>query len=129
MSKFALLKIEAVKGKQKFYKLEKDGKCKFDDFENEARRSYSKELFRIYALMDKVSDMQTLTKEQFRDITPKGDLTKEYEFKTHNLRVYAIHEAHTGKIIVLGGFKNTQNQDINKFRELKKQYLLEGTGK
>jgi hypothetical protein len=50
-------------------------------------------------------------------------LVKECEFKTHHLRVYAIHEIDTGKIVIMGGYKTKQKQDINHFREVKKQYL------
>ena len=123
MSSFALKEISAVKGKQKFYKLIKDDNCDFDDFEIEARKNYSSQMNRIYALINKIANMETLSEKQFRDITPKKELIKEYEFKTHNLRVYAIHEAGTGKIVITGGFKNTQENNINHFRQIKKQYL------
>jgi len=49
---------------------------------------------------------------------------KEYEIKTHHLRVYAIHEAGTGKIIICGGYKNTQKNNIRHFREVKNQKML-----
>ena len=56
------------------------------------------------------------------EIKLKQNQVKEYEFKSKHLRVYAIQQIN-GKIIVLGGFKNNQKEDINKFRSLKKQYL------
>ena len=129
MSKFSLVEIESVKGKQKFFKLLKDDICEFDEFEYEARINYSKQMTRIYALMNRVANIQTLTREQFQDITPDKELIKEYEFKTHNLRVYAIHDAGTGKIIITGGYKNTQDSDITHFREVKKQYFNFGSKK
>lgn len=123
MSKFALVEIDAVKGKQKFFKIVKDGVCEFEEFESEVKKQYRSEMNRIYALMNKIANLQTLTQQQFRDLTPDGELIKEYEFKTHSLRVYAIHEVGTGKIIITGGYKNTQKSDINHFRELKRQFL------
>jgi putative component of toxin-antitoxin plasmid stabilization module len=127
MSNFTLIEIVAIKGKQKFYKLKKDAVCAFDDFETEARINYNSEINRIYALMNKFANLETLTKKQFKDITPTKELIKEYEFKTHHLRVYAMKEANTGNIIITGGYKNSQRSDINHFREMKKMYIQKGS--
>jgi len=129
MSIFALKELDVIKGKQKFFKLLKDGVCEFDEFEIEARINYYSQMTRIYALMNKVANLETLTMKQFKDITPKKEKVKEYEFKTKNLRVYVIHESDTGKIIICGGYKNSQNKDITHFREVKKQYLITGITK
>lgn len=123
MSKFALEKIESVKGKQVFYDLTIDGVGQFSSFSNEVEEIYKSELLTINARMDLVSNLQRLPKEKFRDITPKKESVKEYEFKTKHLRVYAIHIENTGKVIVLGGFKNSQKKDIPSFRSLKSQFL------
>lgn len=126
MSIFALKEIDAVKGKQKFFKLIKNGVCEFDVFEEELESQYASEMQKIYILMDKVANLGSLSEKQFRDLTPIGEKIKEYEFKTHSLRVYAIHEVGTGKIIITAGYKKTQKSDMKHFRELKRQYLLQG---
>ena len=41
----------------------------------------------------------------FKDITPRIENNKEYEFKTDNLRVYLFHEKNTRHIIGCGGKK------------------------
>ncbi|MCX6146165.1 MAG: hypothetical protein NTW25_02810 [Candidatus Kapabacteria bacterium] len=123
MIKFTLIEIEAIKGKQKFFKLFKNEKCDFDTFEKDVRINFNSEMNKIYALMDRVANLESLPQSMFKDITPFKDKTKEYEIKTHHLRVYLIQEAKTGKIIVTGGYKNSQKIDINHFRELKRQYL------
>ena len=123
MKTFSLIEIGAVKGKQKFYKLIKDGFCEFDNFESTALINYNSEIKRMYSLMNKVAELQSLPLTMFRDITPKKENVKEYEIKTKHLRVYLFHENNTGKIVAVGGFKNTQKGDIKHFREIKKTYL------
>lgn len=125
MSKFALHNIETIKGKQLFFQLEINGEKQLDIFENELiGTTYDGEFKTILTLMEFVANNRTLPKNKFRDITPKKEIVKEYEFKTKHLRIYTIHKP-GGKIIVLGGFKNNQKSDINLFRSIKKQFLNE----
>ena len=70
-----------------------------------------------------VANLKMLPKEKMRDLTPKNEFVKEYEIKTKHLRIYFIHQKQKGKIIILGGFKNMQPKDIERFRVIKKQYL------
>ena len=125
MSNFALIEIEGIEGKQKFFKLEKDGICEFDVFYDKikAQKRYYSELLTIFDKMDYVANLGRLPKTQFRPLTPKKEYVKEYEFKTKHLRVYAIHEEKTGKIIICGGYKKDQKKDIKHFRSIKRQYL------
>ncbi len=126
MHKFALEKIEAVKGRQTFFKLKKGAKCFLDDFEAEIKRNgqYVGELASLYAIMEAVSNNQSLPKTKFREITLKKEIIKEYEVKTKNLRLYLIKHTN-GKIVVFGGYKNNQKSDIRSFRSLKSQFLSE----
>nr|WP_302828664.1 hypothetical protein [uncultured Bacteroides sp.] len=122
MSKFALEKIELIKGRQTFNKLLVDGKAPFDSFTEELEEQYESELGSIYYRMEAVANLQSLPKDKFRELKGgKGDV-KEYEFKSKHLRVYAIHQK-DGKIVVMGGYKNSQDKDITTFRALKKQYI------
>ena len=125
MATFVLKEIEAVKGKQKFFELFVDGESQFGDFCSELRsnKQYFSELLTILALMDRVAQLKMLPKSKFRDITPKKTSVKEYEFKTKHLRVYAFHMERTGKIVAYGGYKNTQSEDITRFRSFKNRYL------
>lgn len=77
----------------------------------------------IYLYMDSVANMKSLPHSKFHPLdTNNADGYREYEFKTKHLRVYVIKQ-HGGKIIVMGGYKNSQKRDIASFRALKKQYL------
>jgi hypothetical protein len=125
MSKFALHNIESINGKQLFFQLEINGIKQLDVFEEELiGTTYDGEFKTALTLMDFIANNRTLPKTKFRDITPKKESVKEYEFKTKHLRIYAINKP-GGKIIVLGGFKNNQKSNINLFRSIKKQYLNE----
>jgi putative component of toxin-antitoxin plasmid stabilization module len=94
-----------------------------DPFSKEASVQYESELLTLNARMDLVANLERLPKQKFRDLTPAKEQVKEYEFKTKHLRLYVIHIEKTGKVVVLGGYKNTQKKDIRGFRSLKKQYL------
>lgn len=88
---------------------------------------YKSELGTLYAYMERVANSESMPVRKFRDLTPSQETVKEYEIKTKNLRVYLIKRK-GGKIVVLGGYKNTQKNDLRKFRSLKKQYLQSISG-
>ena len=123
MTTFVLRKLDAVVGRQQFFELVA-GNSQFDSFceEIRERKQYYSELLKIFTLMDLVSQLKMLPKTKFRDITPKNETVKEYEFKSKHLRIYAIQKTN-GKIVILGGYKNNQNKDFLRFRSLKKQLL------
>ena len=68
MSKFALEKMELIKGKQIFNKLLVDGKAPFDCFTEELEEQYKSELGSIYYRMEAVANLQLLPKDKFREL-------------------------------------------------------------
>lgn len=124
MSIFALKKYDVVQGNYPFYRLAEDGKCQYDEYckEIEEKTSYASELLSIKQTMVRVANNQRVPKEKFRQIDK--DL-KICEFKSRNLRVYALHEDRKGKIIILGGYKNQQKADIRQVKSLAQQYLAQ----
>jgi len=124
MSKFALQRIDAIQGNQTFEKLIVNGDCPFDSFEKNLESKYRRSLEKIYFYMNEVANNKPLPNTKFKDVTPKKEKVKEYEFKDGDLRVYGI-SSYGGKIIILGGNKNHQKKDFRAFRSLKKQYLKE----
>lgn len=125
MSIFTLESIEAIICEQSIDKIYVNGKCQFDEFEEEIlkNKKYRNELGMIYRYIELSSEIGSLPpKNHFEDITPQREKVKEYEFKTKHLRVYAIKKPN-GKIIILGGYKNRQAKDLNKFRSIKRRYL------
>lgn len=102
-----------------------DGVNNYKEFEDQIIRegTYEKELVTIQARLEEMADRKHLPQKKCRNITPRKEKVPEIEIKTHNLRVYIIHEKHKGRIILYEGKKNTQKKDIRKFRSVKKLYL------
>lgn len=125
MNKFALKFINEITGRIKIFVLLVNNHSEYEDFERkiETEGSYSSELVTIQTRLQDIADGKLLPKEKFRNITPKKELIKEYEIKTRHLRVYLFHEEKTGRVIVCGGKKITQQKDMNHFRLIKKEYF------
>jgi putative component of toxin-antitoxin plasmid stabilization module len=123
MNRFALEDIQEVKGQIKFKKLVIDGFCQYDEFcrQIESDGNLKKQLVGILANMNQVAQMNRLPKEKFREITPQKQQVKEFEIKKGDLRVYLIKEQ--GHIVILGGKKGSQNEDVKQFRSIKQRYL------
>jgi putative component of toxin-antitoxin plasmid stabilization module len=123
MPNFALADMPEIRGKIKFRKLIVDGVCPYDEFCSEVRHdgNLEKQLAGLLNNMNQVAGMNRLPHEKFKDITPKGELIKEFEVKKGDLRVYMIKEE--GHVVIIAGKKNTQQKDIRRFQSLKKQYL------
>ena len=120
---FATEIIETIKGKQVFEKLLVDGICLLDEFEAAIKDNpqYTSELKTLFAYMDFVANGISLPKTKFREI--KGDkiITKRYELKSKHLRVYLFNQPGS-KMVVMGGYKNTQEADIRQFNSIVKEF-------
>lgn len=126
MRKFDLDELEAVVGKQKFYDLKINGLSQYKEFKEIIGKNHSQymtEVITMFAYMDLVSNLKTLPKTKFREITPKKDNIKEYELKSKHLRIYLFHHENKGKIIALWGLKINQDRNISSFRQIKKEYF------
>lgn len=95
-----------------------------DEFEAEIKSDeqlYS-EYGTIFAYMNFIATGQSLPKTKFREIKGGNIQTKRYEFKSKYLRIYAFNKPN-GKVVVLGGYKQTQENDINKLNAIVKEYI------
>lgn len=131
MPTFTLKKIDQVKGKISFYKMEIDGNCEFDQFcEYLEKKKEGSKLRAIYAIMESASNITAsrLPGTKYKELSgrPTGDDVKEYEIKKKPYRVYLFKDDE-GKIIVFGGTKSNQKRDIKRFRSIKNEYLLSRT--
>lgn len=141
MPKFDLKKIVAVKGVYPFYQLTIDNEVDFSEckteeeindkkegildlYEKTLQKRYKKDMVQIYNTMERVANNEHVSGEKYHELEdrPKNDPYKDYEFKHGDLRVYAIKDS-VGKIIIFGGFKNSQKKDIRKMRALKINYF------
>jgi len=129
MYNFALKEITEITGKLKIYKLLIDGVCSYDVFEKEIETegNYLSELRTIVTRLYDIADCKTLPEQKYKDITPSKQNNKEYEIKTHHLRIYLFHDKKTGHIIVSGGKKGSQKGDIKHFRKIKNEYFKQIT--
>lgn len=125
MHTFALQEIKEIRGRLKIFKLLIDGKCEYDEFEKEIKTegNLKSELITIETRLHEMADLKSLPATKFKDITQKNATNKEYEIKTHHLRVYLFHEKNTGRVIVCGGKKGTQKADIMHLRKIKDEYF------
>ncbi len=128
MSKFVLEIIDEVCGKQKFYKLFISGKCEFDIFWDKYSRDklMRKQLAIIQTRLKAVADLNynCLDKTKFRELKrDRADLHKDYEIKTKNLRLYFFKDDKNGQVIVIGGNKDSQDEDLIRMRAIKKEYF------
>lgn len=121
---FVLLKIEQVKGKINFYKLQIDGRCEFDEFCEVLEKAGERTtLNTIYATMESVANLKFLPRKKFWPLKgrKKNDIIKDYEIKKDENKVYLFKDE-AGNIIVFGSTKNNQKEDIVKLRKLKIEY-------
>lgn len=125
MSKFAVKRLETPKGVSNVKLLIENGNCYLETFYSSLvdNEKYRKEYGKLLQYIERDSDGGNLPSEKKKDITPKCEFVKEYEFRSKNLRIYAIKQAN-GKLIILGGLKKNQSKDIAKFRLIKNRYLI-----
>lgn len=93
-----------------------------DYFEHNLEAKDKSSFRRLMTILNRVINNESLPQTMFKEVSRKKDIIKEYEVKANNLRLYLIKIKH-GKLIILGGYKNTQKQDFVKFRNLKQQYI------
>mgnify|MGYP000881667931 FL=1 len=101
-----------------------DGICLIDEFENEIRqkKQYISELTTIFSYMDLFANGKSLPQTKFREIKGIKSAVKRYEFKSKHLRVY-VFNIPGGKMVVMGGYKNTQEADIRSLHSIVDEYL------
>lgn len=104
-----------------FYKMEIDGECPFDKFTEDVERVAidKKHLVSIYAMMDTFNPNLRYPKTKLNHINSniRGDI---YEFKKDNLRVYVLLQK-PNVLIVMGGYKIDQKQDVKRVDRLIKE--------
>ncbi|MCF8304165.1 MAG: hypothetical protein K9I94_12875 [Bacteroidales bacterium] len=125
MTKFALKRIEAVKGNIDVHKLIINDKCEFDSFiealEHEGKYAIIGSLF---ATLNSVANLMRMPRTRFRELKGrrKNDSIKDYEAKAGSYRLYLFKHT-SGKIVVFGGLKREQEKDIKRMRKLKMEFI------
>lgn len=124
MATFTLHLVQEIVGEINFYYLKVDGKIQYTEFEKlflEEGNS-DKEIDQLQTRMQLISQNKRLPNTQLKKIG-----NKEYELKTKHIRVYFFLSKNCGYVIVYAAKKDPkpkrQNQQIAKFRNIKKKYL------
>lgn len=98
---------------QSFYEeIEKDGNL-FDNLAGALR------------IVEDTSNLNRRPKNKFREIQGHNLKCKVYEAKSGLIRIYLFHEEKTGRVIITGGLKDNQNEDIKAILKIIKDYQNE----
>jgi hypothetical protein len=129
MSIFTLKKYELVQGRQPFYTLSEDDTCQYENYCNDlvSNPAYQASLRSILANMVRIANGEKVAREKFHPYDIGVSNAKVCEFKAGDLRVYALQEDGTGKIIILGGYKNQQKADERQVKSLVQRYIASRT--
>jgi putative component of toxin-antitoxin plasmid stabilization module len=124
MHNFVVKKWEIVRGREEVFLLLVDGKSEFEAFCEEIGRdgNLRGELRTILTRLEMVLNGALLPKTHYRPIQIGKIGVKGFELKSHHLRVYLIQEVGSGKLIVMGGKKTSQERDIGRFKKLAKAF-------
>jgi hypothetical protein len=121
MSKFDTKLVEQIKAREVVEQLVIDGIGCLDAYQIELEKQYQSELRNILKYVEYASNGNGLPDTKLKKYGNTDGVT-EYEFKSDHLRVWAIQQPNK-KVIILGGYKNSQPADEKTFRSLKKQFL------
>ncbi len=109
---------------KKVFKLTRNGKCLYDEFkeEIEADNNLEPELDELFANIEDVLEGKQLPKSRYRKLNLKKLKFKPYESKSKHLRVYLFRDDDTGQIIICGGKKTEQDEDLDRVKKIIKEY-------
>lgn len=121
---FSLEKVEqvAADGIIRFFKLAINGKCPFDRFctEMDKNSRHRSSFSSIISYMDAMATGNIrFPRTKFNSIK-RNNKVVGYEFKKDALRIY-VTKKDPNVCIILGGFKNEQKRDIERFLLLLKE--------
>src|ERR1700750_1665994 len=123
MLRFATIKVEEIDAKELVEQLVIDGSKQLETFERSlAGTSYLSEYKVLLKYIEYLANGNSLPQNKFRHLKGTKDGIPEHEFKSKHLRIYTI-QLPSKKIIILAGYKNTQEPDITKFRSIKAAFL------
>lgn len=98
------------------YELCHNGKSLFGEFYTEIQEegNLHANLASAIAIVEATSDLQPrrLPKKKFRQLEISKVNCKVYEAKSGSIRIYLFHDEGNGRVIVTGGKKDDQKEDI-----------------
>jgi len=123
MHKFGTETISSIKAREPVEQLIVDDERVLNTYKKNLKgTTYFSEYNTMLKYIEHAANGNSLPNTKMRKYGGSNDGTTEYEFKSKHLRVWAI-QLPNKKLIIFGGFKNSQDDDEISFRSFKKQYL------
>lgn len=108
----------------KVYELCKNNESLFQKFYDEIEKDANlfDNLAGALSVIEMSANLYRLARSKFRQLQIPSLNCKVYEAKSSSIRVYLFHEEKTGRIIVTGGKKDSQKEDIYLVKKIIKEY-------
>ncbi len=126
MSNYTLTEFKTVEKKVNIYKMMVDYICPFDDFEEDVINNHAnmKNSFKkILYVIDLISRGLKPNPANFKLFNDYVNY-KMFEIKHEKLRVYGIIEKSKNHIIISGGYKTNQKNDVLNAKKIIKDYRI-----
>lgn len=109
------------------YELCKNGKSIFEEFfkQIEDEGNLISNLAATIRIVEDSANLKMAPKTKFRVLQGLSVNCKVFEAKSGTIRVYLFHEEKTGRVIVMGGNKDSQDEDIKRVEKIIKEYNKE----
>ena len=119
---FTIEIIPEFETRQRVYKLVRNGKCHIDEFWIEVKKDQHlvTEGRVIWKILEDVANGERLPKTRYRKLKLRYNV---YEVKSKELRIYLLLERNTGLLLILGGRKSDQKQDLKRLRMILDEYV------
>lgn len=92
----------------------------FDEIENEG--NLFDNLAGAIRIIEDTANLNRRPKEKFREIKNHKLSCKIYEAKSGLIRIYLFHEEKTGRVIITGGLKGGQDEDLKAVKKIIRDY-------
>jgi len=108
---------------QPVYKIVRNGKCLLDDFVTriESDKNLAPELGDLFAIVEDIANCKLNPRHRKLHLS-KHLRHSGYEAKSKHLRLYLFHEKGSGQILIFGGKKGEQAEDIKRFEKIIHEY-------
>lgn len=127
MNNFAKILLDEFATRQRVFKLLRNDKSLIDNFLAEIKndKNLEPELGELYGIIENAADGLQLPINKYRALKVAKNLKyKPFEAKSKHLRIYLFQERETGMIIIIGGKKVEQPNDIKRVEQIIKDYTL-----
>ena len=116
--------ITGFETKQPISKLIRNGKSLIDEFirDIKADKNLSPQLAELYSIMEDVGNNLLVPRTKYKRLNLRRLKYCPYEAKTSNLRLYVFRDDDLGILIVIGGKKTEQTEDLRRLEKLIKEY-------